>query len=293
MTLPQSSTSDARAGEKEKDLLDLNDIHTGFAEAHGARVYYEVGGEGHPLLLLHAGLADSRMWDDQFGVCAQHHRVIRYDMRGFGKTVMPPGSFSHHEDAAGLLRFLGIEKAYILGVSFGGYVAINFVLAYPEMVDALILSAPNVSGYEPSSEEMRRFGAEEEQALDRGDLAIATELNLRMWVDGPNRTPDQVNPGVRERVREMQLHTFALPVPEEVEEQSLTPPAITRLAEIQVPTLIIVGDQDVLEFIKISDMMTAGVRNAKKIVIPGVAHLPSMEKPELFNRIVLDFLRDR
>jgi len=232
------------------------------------------------------------MWDDQFSVFAQHYKVIRYDLRGFGKSAMPPGLFSSHEDVAGLLNFLNVEKAYVIGQSFGGYVAIDFTLAHPGMVDALVLGAPNVSGYEPSSEEIQRFCAEEEDALNRGDLAGATELNLRMWVDGPNRTPDQVNPTVRERVREMQLFAFSLPEPEDVEEQPLTPPAITRLAEIRVPTLIIIGGQDVPEFLKISDIIAAGITGAKKVIIPGVAHLPNMEKPAEFNRIVLDFLSE-
>jgi len=273
-------------------MLESNKLHTGFAEVNGARLYYKVGGEGRPLLLLHAGVADSRMWDDQFSVFAQHYKVIRYDLRGFGKSAMPPGLFSSHEDVAGLLNFLNVEKAYVIGQSFGGYVAIDFTLAHPGMVDALVLGAPNVSGYEPSSEEIQRFCAEEEDALNRGDLAGATELNLRMWVDGLNRTPDQVNPTVRERVREMQLFAFSLPEPEDVEEQPLTPPAITRLAEIRVPTLIIIGGQDVPEFLKISDIIAAGITGAKKVIIPGVAHLPNMEKPAEFNRIVLDFLSE-
>ncbi|NIO68951.1 MAG: alpha/beta fold hydrolase [Anaerolineae bacterium] len=274
-------------------MIESSETHAGFAEVNGAKLYYEESGEGHPLLLLHAGVADSRMWDDQFGVFAQHYKVIRYDLRGFGKSAMPPGLFSSHEDVAGLLDFLNIEKAYVIGQSFGGYIAIDFTLAHPEMVEALILGAPNVSGYEPSSEEVQRFCTEEEEALNRGDLAGATELNLCMWVDGPNRTPDQVNPAVRERVREMQLHVFSLPEPEGVEEQPLTPPAINRLGEIRVPTLVIVGDQDVPEFLKISDIVVAGIAGAEKVVIPGAAHLPNMEKPKEFNRLVLDFLNRR
>ncbi len=270
-------------------VIEASKPHTGFAEVNGTRLYYEVRGAGHPLLLIHAGIADSRMWDDQFDMFAQHYTVIRYDMRGFGKSAIPPGPFSSHEDVAGLLEFLNVEKAYVIGLSFGGRVAIDLTLAHPEMVDALVLGAPHLSGYEPS-EQLKRYGAEEDDLFERGDLAAATELNLRMWVDGPHRTPDQVNPAVRERVREMQLHAFNVPVPEDVEEQPLIPPAITRLDEIQVPTLIIVGDQDVPDFLEISDIVAAGIRGARKVVITGTAHLPSMEKPEGFNQIVLDFL---
>jgi 3-oxoadipate enol-lactonase len=273
-------------------MAEPSEPRTGFAEVNRARLHYEVAGEGPALLLLHAGVGDSRMWDDQFGVFAQHYNVIRYDLRGWGKSVVSPGVFSYHGDIAGLLNFLNIEKAYVIGLSFGGRVAIDFTLAHPEMVDALILGAPALGGYE-FSEEVQRFSTEEDDLLERGDLVAATELNLRMWVDGPNRTPDQVDPDVRERVREMQSQAFTVSTPEDVEGQELTPPAITRLDELSVPMLIIVGDQDVADFLKIADILTAGIENAKKVIIPGVAHLPNMENPQEFNQIVLDFLNER
>src|SRR5712692_3213994 len=190
---------------------------TGFLGDEGARLYYEVAGEGHPLLLIHAGIADSRMWDEQFSVFAQHYRVIRYDMRGYGKTEVPAGPVSNHGDVANLLSHLHVEKAHILGISFGGLVALDFTLAYPEMVAALILVTPGVSGRQPSERE-RQFNEEENAYLEKEDLAGATEVNLRTWVDGPKRTPEQVDPAVRERVRQMQLHAFTIPIPEGAEE---------------------------------------------------------------------------
>ena len=270
----------------------MNDTRSVYAEVNGARLYFEVRGEGHSLLLLHAGVADSRMWDDQFCAYSEHYQVVRFDMRGYGRTVVPAEAYSAHDDAAGLLSHLGIERCFVVGVSFGGKVAIDLALAYPDLVDALVLSAPAVGGYEPVSEEMARFIFEEDEAWARGDLVAATEVNLRMWVDGPNRTSDQVNPMVRERVREMQMHAFGLDVPEAAQQRSLAPPAITRLKEIRVPTLVIVGDQDVPEFHELAQLVAAGIPGASRVFVPGAAHLPSMEKPEQFNRIVLGFLRD-
>jgi 3-oxoadipate enol-lactonase len=263
--------------------------HSSFADLNGAKLYYQVSGEGDPLLLLHAGVADSRMWDDQVGAFAQHYKVIRYDMRGYGQSAVPSGPVSNHDDVASLMGFLHVEKAYLVGQSYGGFVAIDFALAHPEMVSALILGAPNVSGYE-FSEEVRRFGAQEDDLLDAGNITGATELNLRMWVDGPHRTPDQVDASVRERVREMQFHAFNLPIPDDAQWQPLIPPAIGRLDEILIPTLIIVGDQDVSEFLELADIVADGIAGAEKVVIPGVAHLPNMEKPAEYNRIVLGFL---
>ena len=149
-----------------------------------------------------------------------------------------------------------------------------------------------MSGYEPSSAALTRFFAEEEEALDRGDLESAAELNVRMWVDGPCRAPDQVDPVVREQVRQMQLQAFAMSVPEGIESQPLAPPAIERLAEIQSPSLIIIGDLDVPEFQSLAQTVTDRIPGARKVEIPGAAHLPSMEKPDVFNQIILDFFRN-
>jgi 3-oxoadipate enol-lactonase len=261
----------------------------GFIETQGAPLYYEVAGTGHPLLLIHAGVADSRMWDDQFAQFAQQYKVIRYDLRGFGKSEVPAGQFSNSEDILNLLHFLHVEKTYIVGVSFGSKVALDFTLEYPDRVAALVLAAPSVGGSTPS-EEVLRFNADEEAALAQNDLVAATEINLRMWVDGPQRTPNQVNPEARERVRVMQHHAFTVPIPENAEELSLTPPAITRLAELHVPTLVIVGDYDIPGKLELTEQLTKKISGAKKIVIPGVAHMVSMEQPELFNHAVLDFL---
>ena len=262
---------------------------TGFFGPEGARLYYEVTGEGEALLLLHAGVADSRMWDEQFVFFAQRYRVIRFDLRSFGRSEVPAGPFSNVEDIAHLLDFLHIERAALVGSSFGGKTALDFTLTYPDKVDALILVAPGVGEYPPSPA-IQQFNADEEAALERNDLAAATELNLRMWVDGPKRTPEQVAPQVRERVRVMQHHAFTVPIPEATEELNIAPPAITRLAEIHVPTLIIVGDYDIPDMLMLAERLAREIPGAEQIIIPGVAHMVSMEQPEAFNRVVLDFL---
>lgn len=273
-----------------KNLSQIQNTQTGFAPVNGARLYYEVAGQGPALLLLHAGVADSRMWDEQFAALAQHYQVIRYDLRGFGQSLLTPGVFAHYEDVAGLLDFLGVEQTAVTGASFGGAVALDFALAYPGRVEALVLCAPAVGGYEPTLAELLRFGAEEEAALERGDLEAATELNLRMWVDGPQRQLEGVNPAVRERVRLMQRQAFTQPVPDGAALQTLEPPALTRLAEIQSPALVMVGDLDVPEFIELANLVAQQLNGAEKVGLAGVAHLPSLEQPELFNRVVVNFL---
>ncbi|MDQ6644704.1 MAG: alpha/beta hydrolase [Chloroflexota bacterium] len=264
---------------------------TGFFDVQAASLYYEFAGEGYPLLLLHAGIADSRMWDDQIPIFAPHFRTMRYDLRGFGQSRWESGTFATYEDPVALFHTLGVQKAHVLGISYGGKVALDFTLTHPELVASLILVAPSVGGEQPS-EQVRRFFQEEDALVEKGDLQAATELNLRLWVDGPQRTPDQVNLTVRQRVYEMQYHAFTIPMPEGANEQELEPPAIARLSEIHVPTLIIVGDLDLPDKLELTEQLASTILGARLEIIAGAAHMVSMEKPQEFNRIVLDFLSE-
>ena len=277
-------------------MTETKQLQTGFAEVNGTRLYYEVAGTGHPLTLIHGGLVDRRLWDDQFDVFAQHYRVIRYDMRGFGDSgLIKAGAYSFEKDLHDLLQFLGIKKTYVLGLSMGGAIAIDFTLMYPEMVDALIPVAMGLSGFKPVedefAEEERASWTEVGEALKKRDIPRAVELTLRMWTDGPVRTPEQVDPAVREKVRAMTTRNYERPDEQgTVEPESLEPPAISRLSEIHVPTLIIAGDQDVRTILQIADILEKGIAGARKVIIHGPAHHLNMEKPEEFNRAVLDFL---
>ncbi len=270
-------------------MNESNNIISGMADINGAHLYYEVKGEGHPLLLVHAGIADSRMWDAQFEAFSKVYRVIRFDLRGFGRSSMPSGLFSNYEDVRALLDFLQIKRVYLLGISFGGLVALDFALAYPYYIKALVLGAPSVSGARPS-ERIKQFWEEEETALEKGDLEGATELNLRLWVDGPHRQANQVSSAVRERVREMQLAIFRKEIPDDIEEIELNPPAIERLDEVDIPVQVMIGELDLEEKLALADRLVSEMPKSRKVVIPGVAHMLNMEKPEVFNRSVLEFL---
>ena len=261
---------------------------TGFLDVPGASLYYEYAGLGHPLLLIHAGIADSRMWDEQFPIFAQRYRVIRYDARGFGQTRLQAGTFASYEDPAALLDALGVQKAHVIGVSNGSAIALDFTLAHPDMVASLGMVAPDAGGVEPSKR-VREFIHEEHALLEQGDVAGATELNMRLWVDGIHRGPEQVNPAVRQRVYEMQYHAFTIPMPEGIEEEELQPPAIARLAEVRAPTLVIVGNLDLPEKVELAAQLASDIPGARQHIIAGAAHMVSMEKAEEFNRVVLDF----
>ena len=265
---------------------------TGFAPVNSAQLYYEAAGTGQALLLLHAGVADGRMWDDQFAAFAQHYHTIRCDLRGFGRSAMPAGRFSHHDDVAGLLDYLQVEQAIVVGISFGGKVALDLALAYPQRVAALVLGAPSIGGATPS-ERIIQFWEDEETAVAKGDLDAAVELNLRLWVDGPHRQPGEVDTQLRQKVGQMQRDIFMMAVPEDAEEVRLLPAAYGRLAEIAAPTLVLVGSLDLPEMVEQTAWLAEQLPRSQHTVIPGVAHMLNMEKPAEFNQLVLDFLQEK
>lgn len=267
-------------------------ISTGYAEVNGAKLYYEIAGEGHPFVLIHGGLVDRRLWDDQFSTFARQYRVIRYDVRGFGNSTpvtAHTAAYSFTDDLDVLLHVLGIEKPYLMGLSMGGGIAIDYTVAHPDNVAALIAVGSGISGYTFRSEDKEKWD-EIEAALARGDIEHVVELENRIWTDGPNRTPDQVNPTVRARVHEMNKQNYAVSAQDGTEPTPPTKLATDNLENIHVPLLIIVGDQDVPDILEIADILEDKVAGAKKVVIPNTAHHLNMEQPETFNRIVLDFL---
>jgi 3-oxoadipate enol-lactonase len=273
-------------------MADTSSATTGYADVNGAKLYYEVAGEGHPLVFLHAGVANLHMWDDQFSVFADHYRVVRYDHRGFGESRAPAGPASAVGDVLGMLTFLNIDKAYLVGCSMGGGMALDFTLAHPEMVDGLVLVGPGISGMPDTGDDSLHATWEEFQAAAKaGDFDKANELELRVWVDGVGRTPDQVDPAYRAKASAMNRalydHEDEMNA---IEWQPADPPAYPRLETVAAPTLIIVGDRDLAEIQQSVDVLAARIPGAQKVVLHNTAHLPSLELPDQFNRVLGDFL---
>lgn len=267
---------------------------TGMAEVNDVQLYYEVAGSGKPVVFSHAGIADARMWDDQFDAFAARYRVIRYDHRGMGRSTMASGPFSLREDLYGLMRFLGVEPAALIGCSMGGSAVLDCALAHAEVAAALVLVDAGMSGEQWTPEEEaegeRLFGPVE-AAIKRGDFDAANEMEIHLWVDGLRRRPDQVNRAVRAKVLEMNLNDLKRGKEfDQAQSQPLQPPAAERLGEVRCPTLVIVGDEDLPESLRTAKKLAAGIPGAREAVIHDAGHLPNMERPVEFNRIVLDFL---
>ncbi len=267
-------------------------IETRQIDINGARIHVETTGEGDPIVLVHAGIADSRMWVPTIPALAGDHRVVRYDMRGYGRSTIPPHPFAHHDDLAALFEVLQLGPAVVIGASYGGEVAASFAIEHPELVRGLVL-VNTLAGMRKPSDQLRSGWRAVNEAMDRDDVAGAVEIETRMWVDGPHREPGNVDPDVRKRVTAMNAAIFArIDEVEAAEERELDPPVVDRLGDIAAPTLIVVGMLDQPDAIASADTLAAGIPSATLVRIDDAAHLPSMERPEEFNRSVRQFLAD-
>jgi 3-oxoadipate enol-lactonase len=262
-------------------------------EVDGGRIYFEVEGEGHPLLLIHGGLGSLRMWDDQVPAFAEHYRVIRYDTRGFGRTETEDVEFSNRADAEAVLDHVGAESAYVVGQSRGGMIALDFVLEYPERVDAFVSVASGVGGFAfqlpegaaaPPWEEMERL-------WESKDWAPLAELETQVWVDGWGQPPTRVDAELRRKVHDWILASYQAGK-SEGKPQPLDPPAVQRLAEVRVPTLVMIGDVDEPGGVAAGRHLAASVAGARLVEFSGVAHMIQLEEPERFDALVLEFLAD-
>jgi len=265
-------------------------VQTGFAEVNGAKLYYEVAGEGHPIVFTHAGIADSRMWDDQFPVFAKNYLVIRWDMRGFGKSEPVEGDFTFYDDLYGLLKFLKVDRTYLVGCSMGGGASMNLTVLHPEMVDALVMVGSAPGGLWLDIIESPLY-QDLEEANKKADLEQVLELEARIFFDGEGRTPQDVNQAARAKLMEMnrQAHRHAQRNLGQ-HKPPMKPSANERLNELKLPILVVYGDRDEDYIVKAAQYMSDHVAGLRKVLMPNTAHLPNMERPDEFNQIVLDFL---
>jgi pimeloyl-ACP methyl ester carboxylesterase len=264
-----------------------NETRCGEADVNGTRLYYEIAGAGSPLVLVSGGgTLDRRQWDDHFGVLATRYRVVRYDIRGIGRSARPTAEFSHHDDLRCLLKFLDLTRAVVCGVSFGAAIAVDFALDHPDMVSGLV-----VAGVGLSSD--KKANAESLLAL----AALAKEQGLDGAIDLLTGMPSFVSPGstsARRRMRDIYSDNhdlFEAGFPLVTWWQPTSPPAIERLAQITAPTLIIVGGNDFPAAAADADRLAASIAGAQKVVVQGSGHMVNMDAPAEFNHAMITFLR--
>ncbi len=268
---------------------------------------YDEAGSGPPVVLVHGGLVDRRLWDHQFDALSRRFRVIRYDWRGYGRSGDAEGACAHHEDLLGLMTALDVPAAALVGNSFGGAYAVDAALTAPDRVTALVLISAGLSGHDwPDSMGglVRRFitgavppdrlaGYQEHTAgaIEPADVTAMARAQLRLMAVGPDREPADVDPEMLARAQVMCELVFerewAGPI---TSTRWLDPPAAGRLGEITAPTLVINGLADVPEIQEVSDLLTKGIAGAGRIDLPDTGHLPPLERPAEVTAALLDFL---
>jgi 3-oxoadipate enol-lactonase len=264
------------------------ETQTGFADVNGTRLYYEMAGVGHPLVLIHGNTLDTRMWDDQFEVFAQHYQVIRYDMRGYGKSDIPQTEerYAPADDLMHLLKHFGLSHAHILGLSRGGAVAIDFALTYPDATDTLIAVDAGLGGYK-----WRDFGTSQAEVRELGRTS-GVEAARERWLNDALFAPALDNPHVAARLKRIVDDYSGWFWLHDDPRRPVKSPAIDQLGAITVPTLVVVGERDLPDFLAVAGVLQERIPDARKVVIPGVGHMSNMENPKRFNELVLGFLEE-
>jgi len=265
-------------------------VVSGYADVNGAKLYYEVAGQGKSIVLINGFTLDTRMWDDQFLMFSNSYKVLRYDVRGYGKSSTPSGDdYTDVDDLMCLMRKLDIEKAYVIGLSMGGSIAIDFTLSYPEAVEKMVLVDSTLNGYTWTE----RYGGSlrsiwttcKEHGLD---AAKAQWLGFEIFCS------ESENPKAYQGLKEIiddysGIHFLNDDLPG-YRVKMKDPPIAKRLMDIHVPTLVIVGERDSPDFHIIADLIVGDAPQARKFVIPMVKHMSNMEDPETFNKEVLAFI---
>lgn len=262
-------------------------MEASYAKVDDGRLWFERDGEGFPVVLVHPDLWDSRIWDGQFAAFARHHDVVRYDLRGHGRSEEPVRPYSDLGDLRGLLEELEIGRCAVVGCGTGARLAIDFALEHPGLVDAIVPVAPALSGYRWSDPGLDLLLDEVARAVRDGDPLRAMEMELAVWAPLSARDPS-TNGAIREiAMQNAQVlcidDSLILP----------PPPAVMRLREVDAATLIVVGDEDLAETHAIADLLAAAIPGALKRVIADADQLVHVRKPERFNQVVLDFLSFR
>lgn len=261
----------------------------GLAEVDGGTLAWEAAGEGPGVVLLHPGLWDSRVWDEQVGVFSRTYRVLRYDVRGYGRSSRPePGRpYSHADDLAAVMDAAGLDRAALVGNSMGGRIAIDSALTHPERVTALVLAATSVAGFEETKEEQERYEDLEheiERAAEAGDAERAMELELSVWATALG-TEDLAGARIRQIAFD-NLHVITM----DESGAARLDDAFARLPEIRVPTLVLTADHDPPVFGRLGSEVAERIPNARLVELAACDHVMPLRRPGAFNSVVLGFL---
>jgi 3-oxoadipate enol-lactonase len=236
-----------------------------------------------PAVLVHAGVADRRMWDPQWAAVSAETDVVRVDLRGFGDSdVAPTEPFSHPDDLWSVLDELGVTRCHLVGASLGSGVALEAALARPDAVESLVLAPPGGSLLVTRTDDLAAFVAAEDAALGAGDVDGAVGANLETWVAGRGRALTDVSPDVVAAVARMQRRAFDIQLAWGDDDLEVEP--------ARDPMLLVVGGLDLDTTLDAADRLAHGLPDCTRVDWPDTAHLPNLEQPERFSALLLEWL---
>jgi 3-oxoadipate enol-lactonase len=267
-------------------------VDTGRVAIEGGSLFWEAAGKGAPVILLHGGNLDRRMWDAQFELLRGQYRVIRYDARGFGRSSPADRPFSAHEDLAALLRGLHIPRASLVGLSMGGRISIDFALTYPNMVDRLVLAAPGISGGTWADDGDTLWLAAARTAAQRGDsvgvaLAWLESAYIRSALHPPQRAA-----WVRQIAVDNARYWMGLVRHQDLEREA-SPPAAARLGELRPPILLLIGDRDTPFIYDVARAIAERAPHVRRVDLQAAGHMLNLEAADEFNSAIRGFLASR
>lgn len=250
-----------------------------FVDVPGGKLWYETCGSGpKTMVLLHDGLLDSVVWDDVWPDLCKTFHVVRYDRRGYGRSPEAKAPYSPVEDVAAVMKAAGMDHAVVVGASNGGGIAIDFTLAHPKQVDKLVVIGPEVSGLSHSDHFAARM-AEEMAKMAKGDALGAIKSSWEL-ARGDDANAERLLKLLAAAPQDMNHQDPATP----------SPAAAPRLAAIKVPTLVVIGEDDVADNQAEAGAVEYAIRGARRVVVRGAGHLVFMEQPAEFTRIVSRFV---
>lgn len=262
---------------------------SGFADSGKAQIYYESAGEGDAVVFIHAGVADSRMWDPQFEAVPDGFRFVRVDLRGFGLSKIPKESYTDCEDVLAVMGHLEIDRAVMVGCSIGAEAALDLATFAPYRLSGMVLIGASAPGFNPPSSDYRSpQWPDAIAAFEAGDLERLAELEAEIWVVGRGRKRSDVDAAVFDLVKEMDLAALKT---EKRRDERRKAPQLGALPHVDIPSLVVVGEHDLPQLVESAEHLEEAFDHAQRVVIENAAHLPSLEQPEAFNRAFFAFLQ--
>jgi 3-oxoadipate enol-lactonase len=260
---------------------------TAVLERPGGRLAYEVAGTGPAVVLVHGFGLDRRMWDPQAEYLAARFRVVRYDCRGFGASgpFDPAVPYTHAGDLVALLDHLAIGDAVLVGLSFGGRVALQATLASPARVRGLVLLDAVLDGVPWDRESAA--GLDE---VARQVRAGGVPAGRAAWLAHPLFAAARQRPGLASRLAAMVAGYPGQRWLGQDPHRPVRPEPIEVLEHVAAPTLVAVGDQDVPGFREMSAVLARRIPGAQYHVITGAGHMANLEQPAAVNELLTRFL---